>query len=101
MLADVLSLENDHQVGEPLIQPFMKDGRRIRATEPLNKLREHALEQIKRLPKPLRALEHGPEYPVDVSDAIRRLAQEVDAAQAESDRQAAAAKKSISEQRLT
>jgi nicotinate phosphoribosyltransferase len=95
MLGDVLSLENDNQEGKPLIQPFMQDGRRIRATEPLNKLRDHALEQIKRLPKPLRVLAHGPEYPVAVSDAIRRLAQEVDAAQAESDRldrQAAAAK---------
>jgi nicotinate phosphoribosyltransferase len=101
MLGDVLSLEKDPQEGEPLIRPFMKDGRRITAEEPLGRLRERALGQIKRLPKSLCGLARGPEYPVAVADAIRRLAQEVDATQAESDSSAAAAKKSGSEQRLT
>jgi nicotinate phosphoribosyltransferase len=81
MRADILSLENDPQEGEPLIQPFMKGGRRIRASEPLSKLRERALEQINRLPRSLRQLEHEPDYRVTVSDAIRNLAREVDAAQ--------------------
>jgi nicotinate phosphoribosyltransferase len=101
MSGDILSLENDRQQGEPLIQPFMKGGKRTTPSEPLDELRKRALEQIDRLPKSRRTLEHAPEYPVTVSEAIRRLAQEVDAAQAESDRQAAAGKKSVSEQRLT
>ena len=101
MAGDILSLENDRQEGEPLIQPFMKEGKRITPREPLDKLRQRALAQIDRLPKPRRTLAQAPEYPVTVSEAIRRLAQEVDAAQAASDRQAAAEKKSVSAQRLT
>jgi nicotinate phosphoribosyltransferase len=81
MRADILSLENDPQEGEPLIQPFMKGGKRITASEPLSKLRERALAQITRLPRSLRQLEHEPDYRVAVSDAIRNLAREVDAAQ--------------------
>ena len=89
MRGDILSLENDPQKGEPLIRPFMKEGTRIAATEPLKKLREHALGQIERLPQPLRTLEQGREYPVTVSDAIRTLAHQVDAGQAKSDLDAA------------
>jgi nicotinate phosphoribosyltransferase len=85
MRADVLSLENDPREGEPLIQPFMKDGTRLAASKPLNKLREHALEQIKRLPQRLRTLERGGEYPVTVADTIRGLAHLVDAEHAKSD----------------
>lgn len=89
MRGDILSLENDPQEGEPLIRPFMKEGTRMAVTEPLKKLREHALGQIERLPQPLRTLEQGREYPVTVSDAIRRLAHQVDAGQAKSDLDAA------------
>lgn len=81
MLGDVLSLEDDDIEGEPLIQPFLKSGKRIVASEPLQKLRERALEEIRRLPQPLLALEHAPDYPVTVSEAIRKLAREVDADQ--------------------
>jgi nicotinate phosphoribosyltransferase len=85
MRGDVLSLENDPQEGEPLIQPFMQDGTRLAASKPLNKLREHALEQIKRLPQRLRTLERDGEYPVTVADTIRRLAHLVDAEHGKSD----------------
>ena len=51
MAGDILSLENDWQEGEPLIQPFMKEGKRITPREPLDKLRQRALAQIDRLPQ--------------------------------------------------
>jgi nicotinate phosphoribosyltransferase len=100
MRGDVLSLENDPQEGEPLIQPFMKDGTRLAPGKPLNKLREHAFEQIKRLPQRLRTLEQRGEYPVTVADAIRRLAHLVDAEHATTDLDATGGK-SASDQKLS
>ena len=96
MSGDILSLENDRQQGEPLIQPFMRGGKRVTQSEPLDRQRQRTLEQIARLPKSRRTLEHAPEYPVTVAEAIRNLAREVDAAQLRSDtREARAANKSV------
>jgi nicotinate phosphoribosyltransferase len=79
MCSDVLTLEDDLQEGEPLIQPVMRAGKRLHAAAPLVALREHAHNQLMRLPKGLRMLERGPDYPVQVSSALRNLANAVDA----------------------
>jgi len=84
MAGDTLSLDDDRQEGEPLIELFMKAGERTSAGDPLNKLRQRALEQIDRLPRRLRVLEQAPDYPVVVAEAVRNLAWEVDAAQGHS-----------------
>lgn len=81
MVGDVLSVEGDVQEGEPLIRPFMKAGQRASAGESPHDLRERALAEIKRLPRSLLALDHAPNYPVTVSEALRNLAQQVDARQ--------------------
>jgi nicotinate phosphoribosyltransferase len=54
---------------------------------PLAKLRAHALEQIKRLPRSLLSLKHAPEYPVAVSEGIRNLARQIDATQGQANPQ--------------
>lgn len=79
MLGDTLTVEGDIGDGEPLIQPVMKAGLRLSAVESLGQARERALGQLKRLPESLKGLERGPEYPVTVSGALVRLAEEVDA----------------------
>ncbi len=81
MTGDVLSVEGDVREGEPLIRQVMKAGRRVLAAEPLQKLRQNALDQIKRLPPSLLTLEHAPNYSVTVSEALHALAREVDMAQ--------------------
>jgi nicotinate phosphoribosyltransferase len=81
MTGDVLSVEGDAREGEPLIRQFMKAGRRVSAGESLHDLRKRALAEIKRLPRSLLSLEHAPNYPVTVSEALRNLAQQVDAGQ--------------------
>ena len=78
MSGDILTLEDDPQEGEPLIQPVMHAGRRLNAAAPLTVLRERARNQLARLPKGLRTLEKGPDYPVQVSPALRDLAKAVD-----------------------
>ncbi len=78
MAGDVLSLESDAQAGEPLIELVMKDGRRVGPVPMLAEIRARAARDLERLPKPLRDLEPGAIYPVEVADALVRLAAEVD-----------------------
>ena len=78
MSGDILTLEDDPQEGEPLIQPVMRAGQRLNAATPLTALRERARNQLARLPQGLQTLEKGPDYPVQVSPALRDLAKTVD-----------------------
>jgi nicotinate phosphoribosyltransferase len=78
MSDDILTLEDDPQEGEPLIQPVMRAGYRLNAAAHLTALRERARNQLARLPLQLRTLEKGPDYPVQVSAALRDLAKAVD-----------------------
>ncbi|MDE2179879.1 MAG: nicotinate phosphoribosyltransferase, partial [candidate division NC10 bacterium] len=78
MSGDVLTLEDDPQEGEPLIQPVMRAGKRLYASAPLSALRERTRDQLARLPHGLRTLEKGPDYPVQVSAALRDLVKAID-----------------------
>ena len=85
MAGDVLSLESDAHDGEPLIELVMKDGGRVGPTPSLAEIRARAAHDLERLPEPLRDLEPGATYPVDVADALVRLAAEVDSRMAQSE----------------
>jgi nicotinate phosphoribosyltransferase len=75
---DVVTLQADVQPGEALLAPVMRGGKRL--PEPtLPASRQRALEQLAQLPEPLRALEPAAErYRVEISPALRALADEVD-----------------------
>jgi nicotinate phosphoribosyltransferase len=64
--------------GEPLIQPVMQGGRRLRPAPSLDEIRRHAKRELERLPEPLRRLQPGTTYPVEVADELKQLAAEVD-----------------------
>ena len=75
---DLVTVDGDPQPGEPLLRCVMQQGRRL-ATAPLESARKHALEQLARLPVPLRSLQPAAApYPVEISAAVRALAGEVD-----------------------
>ncbi|HET6371152.1 MAG TPA: nicotinate phosphoribosyltransferase [Nitrospiria bacterium] len=76
---DVLTLEEDPQSGVPLIQPVMRAGRRLSPAVPLDDSRRHVMDQLNRLPEPLRRIENVSVYPVKISKSLRNLAKEVDA----------------------
>jgi len=78
MAADVLSVEDDAQQGEPLIELVMQGGKRLKPAPTLAEIRARAARELERLTEPLRRLEPAASYPVEVSDALRRLAGEVD-----------------------
>jgi nicotinate phosphoribosyltransferase len=56
----------------------MKDGRRVGPAPTLVEIRALAARDLERLPEPLRDLVPGATCPVEVADALVRLAAEVD-----------------------
>lgn len=75
---DVLSLADDPHDGEPLIRPVMRGGRRVAPAPSLADSRARAALELSRLPEPLRRREAGATCPVEVAEALVRLAAEVD-----------------------
>jgi len=78
MAGDLLALEGYDKPGEPLIAQVMRDGRRVASAPSLDDIRGHAARELERLPEPLRRLEPGATYPVEVADEVVRLAADVD-----------------------
>ncbi len=78
MLGDVLTLVDDPQPGEALLQPVMQGGRRLHPPSPLSELRQRAKEQLMRLPESQRRLRDVAPYPVTVSPRLQALAAQVD-----------------------
>jgi nicotinate phosphoribosyltransferase len=78
MTGDVLALEGREQAGEPLIELVMQNGRRLRPAPSLEEARRRAARELQRLPEPLRRLEAGTTYPVEVAEDLKELAAEVD-----------------------
>ncbi|OGA57141.1 MAG: nicotinate phosphoribosyltransferase [Betaproteobacteria bacterium RIFCSPLOWO2_12_FULL_65_14] len=66
---DVVSVEGDAQSGEPLLRPAMQHGRRLPQPS-LAASRQHCLAQLERVPEGA--------YPVEISAALRALAEQVD-----------------------
>jgi len=75
---DLLTLVDDQQPGEPLLEPVMRAGRRLGASPGLDRIRDFAREQLEHLPAPLRGLEPATPYRVEVSPALEALADAVD-----------------------
>ena len=75
---DVITTHNDQLPGEPLLQPVMKEGRRLAPARDLAELRRYAAAQLGQLPDSLRALETVPAYDVRISPALQMLTQTVD-----------------------
>lgn len=78
---DLLTLEADPHPGEPLIKPVMRAGKRLASPEPLSQIRNRVAEGLASLPERLRGLEQATlPYEVRVSEAIQRLAAQMDKA---------------------
>ena len=78
MAGDILSLETDKPDGEPLLKLVMQGGRRVQPAASLDDIRLLAKRQLELLPEPLRRLEPGASYPVEIGDGLKSLAAEVD-----------------------
>jgi nicotinate phosphoribosyltransferase len=80
---DTLALESERRQGEPLIQPMMRDGKRLAPAPALAELRVRTLAALETLPPALRGLGQATApYRAKVTPALRALADEVDRRQA-------------------
>jgi nicotinate phosphoribosyltransferase len=78
MIGDVVSVESDAQPSEPLLRQVMQGGRRIGPLLSLAEARARVARDLECLPEDLRRLTPGASYPVEVADALVRLADQVD-----------------------
>ena len=78
MRGDVLALQDDQQVGEPLLIPVMRHGQRIASLPTLAGIRKKAAHGLAQLPDSLRRLSDGTTLPVTVAPGLIALAEEVD-----------------------
>lgn len=83
MTGDILSVDGDACPGERLIKPVMRVGKRLQPQPTLAEIRSHAARELERLPEPLRRLEPGAAYPIEVSSSLRDLTRQVDRALAQ------------------
>lgn len=76
---DILTCADETLEGEPLLQPVMRNGRRLPdALPPLAQSREYAMQQIASLPERIRRLEPAaPAYTVRYSQALEAMRQQV------------------------
>ncbi len=78
MTGDVITLDDDAQTGEPLLEPVMQGGRRLGPRITLSDLRQRFADNLAKVPRPLRSLDLAPDYRVEVSAALRGLAEDMD-----------------------
>ncbi len=71
MASDTLSTDDDEHDGEPLVQPVMRHGRRVRPPLAVEDIRSHARRQLDAVPQ-------TSPYPVEVAKSLRQLAASVD-----------------------
>ena len=77
-VSDMLTVEGDEQLGEPLLRPVMQGGRRLRPPPSLAESRALAAAELDRLPEPLRRLAPAEPYLVEVAPALHRLSAAAD-----------------------
>jgi len=78
MTSDILSVEDDQQDGEPLIQPLVMGGRCVGPRPSLDDIRTHARQELSRLPPELEMLSPLTRYTAQVAPSLERLAAAVD-----------------------
>jgi nicotinate phosphoribosyltransferase len=78
MTYDFVTAEGERPLGEPLLVPQMRGGRRVRSPESLDAIRARAASELARLPPHLRALETEPPYEVRIAPVLERMAAELD-----------------------
>jgi nicotinate phosphoribosyltransferase len=78
MAGDVLCLESEALDGDPLLEPVMRDGRRLGPAPSLDDLRARAARSLAQLPERLCKLDSAAAYPVEIASSLRTLAAETD-----------------------
>lgn len=78
MTGDIVSIEREPHSGEPLLCAVMSGGQRTGPRTSLDQIRACAAKNLAHLPPPLRQLEEGASYPVEIARTLRELADSLD-----------------------
>lgn len=78
MAGDILTTWDDESPDQALLQPIMRNGKRIADLPALAVVRDYARQQVALLPQPLQRLEPAAPYPVAVSEALLDMTRLVD-----------------------
>ncbi len=70
---DVIGLEGEKGLGEPLLKPIFKKGKLVHDLPSVLKIRDFVKEQLKQLPKRYLEIEKTYKYPVEISDKLNKL----------------------------
>ena len=80
-MIDRVCLADEDGEGEPLLSEVLRDGRRIASSPPLPQVQGYCRREVAALPPGLHGLDAGTSaFPVLISDAVRKLATAVEAA---------------------
>ncbi len=83
MESDVITLEDDKMPGEALLQPVMRNGKRLRSNVTLFEIRQRVADQLRQLPPGLLSLEcEEQHFPVSISDSLQEMARNLSLAYA-------------------
>lgn len=78
-LQDRVALKSEPaEGGQPLLEPVMRDGKRVSPPVSVHQMRQKVLGHLEELPPSLKGLESVKPYPVHISDELQRLAAELD-----------------------
>lgn len=77
MVGDVITLETEKAIGQPLLKPMMKNGRIVAKLPGIEEIKNYTLNQLKLLPKNLLDLHSTRKYPVKTSPKILKLLAEI------------------------
>ncbi len=78
LTGDLLTTVDDHQEGEPLLQPVMRKGKRLHAPEPLETIRKRTAMELACLPADVRKLDQESVLAVEISTALQELTRQTD-----------------------
>ncbi|MBY4676830.1 nicotinate phosphoribosyltransferase [Marinobacterium arenosum] len=70
--------EETDDSGQPLLQPVMRDGRRLTPAEPLSAIRRRVGQQLASLPVELRQLSEPASFRLEISEQLQQLARQTD-----------------------
>ena len=78
--ADIIARSVETISGEPLLQSVMKDGRRLHESPSLDQIRQRCRHELATLPPAFKTLDRSQDAPVIVSESLRCLARQIEAA---------------------
>ena len=75
---DVIALRHEPiEEGEPILQPVMREGKRVSPSDSLEEIRERFFEEFLKLDEELKELEPKKEFPIELSPGLRKLQERV------------------------